>query len=265
MADATIWASGSELIPGPKGDRGDPGPANSLLIGTVTQGITANATITGSAPNQVLSLVLPQGSPGSRGLPGESPNITIGTVNSGPTAAATLTGTFPNLSLNLTLPILQLQQVYGAAFGFAEGYLTGVSVTAGVDLVWTTVKMDPAGLFPSINSADIVVPTAWDNKWFEIKANITQSESVAAETDTTSPIASQKLVIWHTRGGVTTKWRTSGAGAYTLGAKEVTSGPILLQTGDVIKLRAYSTSTSSPGLGAASFLHICPLGISFPA
>lgn len=39
-----------------KGDKGDP---NSLSIGTVTSSLNPSATITGSAPNQVLNLVLP--------------------------------------------------------------------------------------------------------------------------------------------------------------------------------------------------------------
>lgn len=50
-----------------KGDRGDTGPANSLAIGTVTGGASAGATITGEAPEQTLSLVLPQGAKGDRG------------------------------------------------------------------------------------------------------------------------------------------------------------------------------------------------------
>lgn len=38
------------IMKAPKGDKGDPGPANSLTIGTVAEG-TAAATITGTAPN----------------------------------------------------------------------------------------------------------------------------------------------------------------------------------------------------------------------
>ena len=46
---------------------GDAGPANVLTIGTVTSGATAAATITGTAPSQTLSLVLPKGDPGKDG------------------------------------------------------------------------------------------------------------------------------------------------------------------------------------------------------
>ena len=58
------WAAGT---PGPPGPEGDIGPANTLTIGTVTGGASAGATITGDAPDQTLSLVLPQGAKGDRG------------------------------------------------------------------------------------------------------------------------------------------------------------------------------------------------------
>ena len=54
----------------PKGDMGAPGapgakgPANTLKIGNVTSGAVASATITGTAPNQTLNLVLKQGEKG---------------------------------------------------------------------------------------------------------------------------------------------------------------------------------------------------------
>ena len=51
---------------GAAGATGATGPANTLTIGTVTNG-SANATITGTAPNQVLNLVLPTGATGATG------------------------------------------------------------------------------------------------------------------------------------------------------------------------------------------------------
>ena len=75
-----------------------PGPANTLDIGTVVEGPVADAVISGTAPNQTLSLMLPQADPGP-------PNtLTIGTVVEGPTAGATITGTSPSQTLNLVLP-----------------------------------------------------------------------------------------------------------------------------------------------------------------
>ena len=58
---------------GPKGDKGDTGaagPANNLTMGTVTTGnpgTAAGASITGTAPNQVLNLLIPQGPKGETG------------------------------------------------------------------------------------------------------------------------------------------------------------------------------------------------------
>ena len=67
-------------IKGPKGDtgangvQGEPGPANSLSIGTVTTlypNSTATATITGEAPNQILNLGIPRGAAGQDGQNGQ--------------------------------------------------------------------------------------------------------------------------------------------------------------------------------------------------
>lgn len=52
---------------GPKGPKGDP---NTLSIGSVSSGTTASATITGTAPNQTLNLVLPKGEKGDTGATG---------------------------------------------------------------------------------------------------------------------------------------------------------------------------------------------------
>lgn len=51
--------------PGPTGPQGPAGPSNSLSIGTVSGGGTASATISGTAPSQTLSLVLPKGDAGA--------------------------------------------------------------------------------------------------------------------------------------------------------------------------------------------------------
>lgn len=87
--------------PGPKGDKGDKGdtgdtgpqgdtgPANTLSIGTVTNGEEASAEITGEAPNQTLNLVLPQGIKGDTGDDGFSPTVT--SSKSGKTTTLTIT------------------------------------------------------------------------------------------------------------------------------------------------------------------------------
>lgn len=58
-------APGPKGEPGAAGAPGATGPANTLAIGTVVNGEVANATITGTAPNQTLNLVLPRGEAGN--------------------------------------------------------------------------------------------------------------------------------------------------------------------------------------------------------
>lgn len=58
---------GETIYTAPQGPQGAPGPANKLIIGTVTDGEQAAASITGEAPNQQLNLVLPKGEQGDPG------------------------------------------------------------------------------------------------------------------------------------------------------------------------------------------------------
>ena len=128
----------------PKGNKGDTGASGSsgeatvvnptITIGTVTNGDTASATITGDSPNYTLNLVLPKGAKGdkgdtgaagtdgakgdkgdkgekgdtgAKGADGQTPTFEVGTVSTGAagsTAAVTITGTAPNYVLNFTIP-----------------------------------------------------------------------------------------------------------------------------------------------------------------
>jgi hypothetical protein len=69
----------SEQLDKLKGEKGDTVP-NTLTIGSVTGGDSASATITGTAPNQVLNLVLPKGDKGDTGADANSPSY-IGSLN----------------------------------------------------------------------------------------------------------------------------------------------------------------------------------------
>lgn len=110
---------------GPQGDPGKPGVTPALTIGTVMTGSNASASISGTAENPKLNLILPRGETGSKGdtgpqgdkgdtgpkgadgaqgQTGATPNLTIGTVTTGTDAAATITGTAEAPVLNLTLP-----------------------------------------------------------------------------------------------------------------------------------------------------------------
>ena len=122
----------------PKGNKGDTGASGSggettvinptITIGTVTNGDTASATITGDSPNYTLNLVLPKGAKGDKGDKGDTgadgakgdkgdrgekgadgvtPTFEVGTVSTGvagSTATVTITGTAPNYVLNFTIP-----------------------------------------------------------------------------------------------------------------------------------------------------------------
>ena len=98
---------------------GDIGQANTLTIGTVTEGAVA-AEITGTAPSQTLNLTIPKGGTGDTG---DAPNITIGTVEEG-TAAVAILGTNPNYVLNFTVPKGATGDT--GARGFSLIYGTGV-------------------------------------------------------------------------------------------------------------------------------------------
>jgi hypothetical protein len=118
--DAALWDGDAWVnagpIQGPKGDKGDKGdsgtdgavggvgptgpsgPANSLFVGSVTEGMAGTApvvTITGAAPSQTISFVLPAAPVNS---------LSIGSVTQGSTASAWIEGVPPNQILNLILP-----------------------------------------------------------------------------------------------------------------------------------------------------------------
>ncbi len=122
------WIEESSGLPGPEGQigltgprgltgaagatgpQGPAGPANTLSVGTVSAsaaGSSPEVTITGTAPDQTISFVLPRGEKGNTGTQGEvgpANNLTIGFVVAGETASAEIAGTSPNQQLNLVLP-----------------------------------------------------------------------------------------------------------------------------------------------------------------
>lgn len=74
-------ATGPEGPQGPDGIAGEPGPANTLTVGTVEKGLYPKFEIVGNTPNQVVNVTLPQGDTGPvgpqgpegpQGLPGYS-------------------------------------------------------------------------------------------------------------------------------------------------------------------------------------------------
>lgn len=92
---------------GSTGAQGATGPANQLVLGTVTAsapGSSPAISITGAAPSQTISFTLPRGDTGPTG---PAPSLTIGTTTTGAagsSATASIGGTNPNYSLSLSIP-----------------------------------------------------------------------------------------------------------------------------------------------------------------
>lgn len=89
------------------GVSGPAGPANTLTIGTVTTvaaGGSATAAVSGTAPNQILSLGVPTGATGATGAANTLTIGTVTTVAAGGSATAAVSGTAPNQILSLGLP-----------------------------------------------------------------------------------------------------------------------------------------------------------------
>ena len=107
----------------PKGNKGDTGASGgsgettvvnpTITIGTVTNGDTASATITGDSPNYTLNLVLPKGDKGdkgdagAKGTDGITPTIAVGTTTTGEAgtnAKVTMSKTGTTYTFNFTIP-----------------------------------------------------------------------------------------------------------------------------------------------------------------
>ena len=130
----------------PKGDKGDTGQTGQtgatgatpdISIGTVTEGDTAAATMTGTAAYPVLNLVLPKGDKGDTGQTGATPDISIGTVTSGSTASATMTGTAAEPVLNLVLPKGDTGQTGETGADGTDGITFTPAVSSAGVISWT--------------------------------------------------------------------------------------------------------------------------------
>ena len=120
------------LPKGEKGAKGDTGPANNLKIGTVTKGTEAAATITGTAPNQTLNLVLPKGDKGDKGATGET-----GATGNGIASIALKSGTHAAG----TTDTYEITFTDGTTFDFLV--YNGVNGTGAGDMLASTY--DPQG------------------------------------------------------------------------------------------------------------------------
>lgn len=111
------WPSGPvDLSNGPTGSTGPTAPATLLSLGTVATGTSAAVSLTGVAPNQTLSFVIPAitgptgasivGPTGSTGATAPYTSLSVGTVTTGITASVSITGTAPNQTLSFVVPAI---------------------------------------------------------------------------------------------------------------------------------------------------------------
>jgi len=148
-------------VKGPAGPQGSAGPANKLTIGTVTPGALGAATITGTAPNQVLNLTLPQGLTGPKGDTGaQGPlgQVSLESLCNALSAAHKLLPSFcigpdltsiavPPVSLYVGIPIqLSAQLTYSDSFVESVGHA----------VVWSSSNASAA----TVTRGGLVTPVA---------------------------------------------------------------------------------------------------------
>jgi len=96
--DNEEWANQGQL----QGVKGDTGAAATITVGTVSSGVSASVTNSGTTSAAVFDFVLPKGDTGSQGSSG---TVSVGTVTSGDTASVTNSSSDPsNAVLNFVLP-----------------------------------------------------------------------------------------------------------------------------------------------------------------
>lgn len=201
---ATInWAPNQSTVTA-IGGVGPAGPPNVISIGdidTLETGEPAEATITGSAPNQVLNLGLPKGNTGATGPSG---TITIGDVATGAPGTDVIidnTGTPENAVLDITIPRGDVGAT-GAAATIAVGTITtslpgsdaevanvGTSGAAIFDFVIPRGEQGPPGSVVDGDKGDITVSgggTIWtidnDAVTFDKTQNIATSRMLGRKT-----------------------------------------------------------------------------------
>jgi hypothetical protein len=161
---------------------GGPGPSNILSIGTVVEGGSASATITGTSPEQVLNLVLPQGPMGPEGPQGPAgpTTLSVGTTTTGAAgtnASVTNTGTSTNAIFSFTIP----RGATGATGPAGPQGIPGSSAT--IDPVPTTISLNiPTTTGYGVNS-----------NWYPLANNL---YSIGQPTDAGSGVTSNRF--WKT-------------------------------------------------------------------
>jgi hypothetical protein len=183
------------------GVSGPAGPANTLTIGTVTTvaaGGSATAALSGTAPNQILSLGVPTGATGATGAANTLTIGTVTTVATGGSATAAVSGTAPNQILSLGLPT--------GATG-AQGSWSAAQPTRSWSTATTLVNGDAGYLVLLDGTAAINVGTA-------LNLSVGQRIDFIVTSGTAPTIAATAPAVLN--GTPTTKFRTQFSAATLL-------------------------------------------------
>lgn len=242
----------ASTVPGPQGEVGATGPANTLSIGTVTEG-TTSATITGTSPNQILNLTLQKGNTGSQGIQGEASTVPgpAGTNGVGVTPQAigfTLTGgTTPK-----TLTVALDGSVSGTNTGDQD--LSGkldknIAITGATK---TKITYDAKGLVTVGSDATTADIAASTNKNYVTDAQATVIGNMSGtNTGDVTLVAGSNTLITTSAGTSTISSTVSGGGA---------NGRIYYPQNSVASsLTGYKVASTTPSANATSNVSIvCP-------
>lgn len=130
-ATGAAGAAGATGAKGDTGATGPAGPANTLTIGTVTNGLTASASITGESPNQILNLVLPLNE--NAVTTNESQTLTNKIIALG---SNTITGTLAQFNTSLTdadfASLSGVETLTNKTISGTSNTITNVSISTGI-------------------------------------------------------------------------------------------------------------------------------------
>ena len=150
---------GETIYTAPQGPQGEPGPANTLSIGTVQSGQTAAASITGEAPNQVLNLTLPKGEQGDPGQNAVNPFKGWFTTDNIPTEGQA--GDYCNVSTTTqpeTVTIYRWNTTTNQFEDTGEVPDTATGETFASSETLQQVAIDDSHLVDPVNTADSTQP-----------------------------------------------------------------------------------------------------------
>lgn len=184
--DVNVWVNPNGTVTDFKGDKGDPGEAATITIGTVTSGAVPSVTNSGTSTDAILDFVLVPGQNGTNGRDGQdgvAATIAVGTVTSGQVPSITNSGSSTNAVFDFVLPKGDKGDT-GNAATIAVGSVTsgstasvtnsGTSSAAVFDFILP--KGDPGEGVPSGGSAgQILVKTSgsdYSTAWANPSSNV---------------------------------------------------------------------------------------------